>query len=83
MSEESMSKLNLEIEELEARIAPGVTINPPGLETGIDIGGGAGLNDHAPAPYNVAPANGPAGELGLPAPAVAQVKSGVVLWVEL
>jgi hypothetical protein len=79
-----MKQLELGIEELEPRIAPGVTINPPGLDAPIEIGGGAGLNDQPPAPYNNAPAAGPAGDLGLPAPAIAQVKSGgIVLWVDL
>ena len=32
------------------------------------------------APYETAAGKGPAGDLGLPAPAIAQVKSGVVYW---
>ena len=75
-----MKKLELKIMELESRIAPGVTINAPGLDAPIEVGGGSGFNGNPPAPYEVAAVKGPAGGLNLPAPAIAQVKSGVVFW---
>ena len=75
-----MSKLKLQIEELEARIAPGVTINPPGLDSAIDIGGGSGFNENPPAPY-ASPGQGTGPADPLPAPAIAQLRSGgVVFW---